>query len=48
MMEKYCIDPVMVSTSGSALMKSTATKTLIQQLLPLADVINLIFLKQQY
>jgi len=34
------IDPVMVSTSGSALMKSAATKTLIQELLPLADIIT--------
>ena len=34
------IDPVMVSTSGSTLMKSTATKTLIQELLPLADIIT--------
>ena len=34
------IDPVMVSTSGSTLMKSMATKTLIQELLPLADIIT--------
>ncbi len=34
------LDPVMVSTSGSTLMKSTATETLIQELLPLADVIT--------
>lgn len=35
------VDPVMVSTSGNSLMKSTATKTLIQELLPLADIITL-------
>lgn len=34
------LDPVMVATSGSALMKSTATKALIQELLPLADIIT--------
>lgn len=34
------IDPVMVATSGSALMKSTATKVLIEELLPLADIIT--------
>lgn len=34
------VDPVMVATSGSALMKSTATRTLVQELLPLADVIT--------
>lgn len=30
----------MVATSGSALMKSTATRALIQELLPLADIIT--------
>ncbi len=30
----------MVATSGSALMKSTAVKTLIEELLPLADVVT--------
>ena len=44
-LKEYCgknivVDPVMVSTSGNSLMKSTATKALIQQLLPLADVIT--------
>ena len=44
-LKEYCgknivLDPVMVSTSGSALMKSTATKTLIEKLLPLADIIT--------
>lgn len=34
------LDPVMVATSGSALMKSTATRALIQELLPLADIIT--------
>lgn len=34
------VDPVMVSTSGSVLMKSTATKLLIQELLPLAAVVT--------
>ena len=34
------VDPVMVATSGSALMKSTAVKTLIEELLPLADVVT--------
>lgn len=34
------VDPVMVSTSGSTLMKSTAIKTLIRELLPLADIIT--------
>lgn len=34
------VDPVMVATSGGALIKSTAVKALIQQLLPLADVIT--------
>ncbi|WP_042683442.1 bifunctional hydroxymethylpyrimidine kinase/phosphomethylpyrimidine kinase [Anaerosalibacter massiliensis] len=34
------VDPVMVSTSGNSLMKSTATKILIQELLPLADIIT--------
>lgn len=34
------IDPVMVSTSGNSLMKSTAEKALINELLPLADIIT--------
>ncbi|HLR34266.1 MAG TPA: bifunctional hydroxymethylpyrimidine kinase/phosphomethylpyrimidine kinase [Tissierellales bacterium] len=34
------IDPVMVSTSGNSLMKSTAEKVLINELLPLADIIT--------
>lgn len=34
------VDPVMVATSGNALIKSNAVKTLIQQLLPLADVVT--------
>lgn len=34
------LDPVMVSTSGSHLMDSKATKTLIEELLPLADIIT--------
>nr|WP_300005286.1 bifunctional hydroxymethylpyrimidine kinase/phosphomethylpyrimidine kinase [Tissierella sp.] len=34
------LDPVMVSTSGSNLMDSKATRTLIEELLPLADIIT--------
>lgn len=34
------VDPVMVSTSGSSLMDSKANKTLIEELLPLADIIT--------
>ena len=34
------VDPVMVSTSGSKLMDAEATKTLIEDLLPLADIIT--------
>lgn len=34
------VDPVMVATSGSALMDSKANKTLIEELLPLADIIT--------
>lgn len=34
------VDPVMISTSGSSLMESTATQALIEVLLPLADVIT--------
>ena len=34
------LDPVMVATSGSALMKTDAVKTLIDELLPLATVVT--------
>lgn len=34
------VDPVMVATSGSSLMESTAAKALIKELLPLADIIT--------
>jgi len=34
------VDPVMVATSGNSLIKSTAVKALIGQLLPLADVVT--------
>ena len=34
------VDPVMVATSGSALMKTDAVQTLIEQLLPLATVVT--------
>ncbi|MBC8589744.1 bifunctional hydroxymethylpyrimidine kinase/phosphomethylpyrimidine kinase [Wansuia hejianensis] len=34
------VDPVMVATSGSNLMESTATRALIEDLLPLADMIT--------
>lgn len=34
------VDPVMVATSGNSLIKSTAVKTLIKELLPLADVVT--------
>jgi sugar phosphate isomerase/epimerase len=34
------VDPVMVATSGSALMKSDAIETLIEELLPLAEEIG--------
>ena len=34
------VDPVMVATSGSALMKTDAVNTLIKELLPLATVIT--------
>ena len=34
------IDPVMVATSGSALMKSDAVQTLIEELLPVATVVT--------
>ena len=34
------VDPVMVATSGSALMKNDAVQTLISQLLPLATVVT--------
>lgn len=34
------VDPVMVSTSGSNLMEDRAVKTLIEKLLPLADIIT--------
>ena len=34
------VDPVMVSTSGSNLMKSSATRTLVQKIFPLADIIT--------
>ena len=34
------VDPVMVATSGSALMKNDAVQTLIEQLLPIATVVT--------
>lgn len=34
------LDPVMVSTSGSKLMQNEATSTLLERLLPLADIIT--------
>ena len=34
------VDPVMVATSGSALMKTDAVQTLIEELLPLATVVT--------
>ncbi len=34
------VDPVMVATSGNSLMESTATKALIEKLIPLADIIT--------
>lgn len=38
--ENIVIDPVMVATSGSALMKNDAVETLIDQLLPLATLVT--------
>jgi hydroxymethylpyrimidine/phosphomethylpyrimidine kinase len=37
---RIVVDPVMVATSGSALMKSEAVETLTKELLPLADVVT--------
>ncbi|MEW8974070.1 MAG: bifunctional hydroxymethylpyrimidine kinase/phosphomethylpyrimidine kinase [Tissierellaceae bacterium] len=34
------VDPVMVATSGNSLIKSTATRALIEKLIPLADIIT--------
>ena len=34
------VDPVMVATSGSSLMKTDAVQTLIDELLPLSTVIT--------
>lgn len=39
-MDNIVVDPVMVSTSGSALMKEEASSTLIEELLPLATIIT--------
>lgn len=33
------VDPVMVATSGSSLMKTDAVSTLMDELLPIADVV---------
>ena len=38
--ENVVIDPVMVATSGSALMKTDAVRTLIEELLPLAALVT--------
>lgn len=38
--ENIVVDPVMVATSGSALMKNDAVETLIDQLLPLATLVT--------
>ncbi len=38
--ENIVVDPVMVSTSGSALMKTDAVKTLIKELLPIATLVT--------
>lgn len=38
--KRIVVDPVMVATSGSALMKSEAVETLTKELLPLADVVT--------
>lgn len=38
--ENIVVDPVMVSTSGSALMKDEAYKVLVEELLPLATIIT--------
>lgn len=38
--ENIVVDPVMVATSGSALMKTDAVKTLIEKLLPLCTVVT--------
>ncbi len=37
---KIVVDPVMVSTSGSSLMKSSAVKSIINELFPLATIIT--------
>ena len=41
------IDPVMVATSGSALMKNGAVQTLIEELLPLATLVTQTFRKRR-
>lgn len=38
--ENIVVDPVMVSTSGCALMSADAQETLVEKLLPLADIIT--------
>jgi hydroxymethylpyrimidine/phosphomethylpyrimidine kinase len=38
--ENIVVDPVMVATSGSALLKSDAVKTLIEEFLPIATVVT--------
>ena len=38
--ENIVVDPVMVATSGSALMKTDAVQTLLEELLPLAAVVT--------
>lgn len=38
--ENIVVDPVMVSTSGCALMSPDAQETLMTELLPLADIIT--------
>lgn len=38
--ENIVVDPVMVSTSGCALMSPDAQETLVSKLLPLADIIT--------
>ena len=45
-MKNIVLDPVMVSTSGHRLLDDDASDALINVLMPLADIIRLIFLRQ--
>jgi len=39
-LERYVLDPVMVATSGDRLLEEDAVRTLVEELLPLADLVT--------